>query len=108
MAAELHHLETMEESVRQLGDVERVMGVSMAQQESVSLAQMLKARQLAHARDLYELKIKAEREAHQLQENLASNQKDTLEGLQEAAKEMMSHQAEAARYTADTARHIRE
>ncbi|XP_034073618.1 centrosome-associated protein 350 isoform X4 [Gymnodraco acuticeps] len=125
MAAELHHLETMEESVRQLGDVERVMGVSMAQQESVSLAQMLKARQLAHDRDLYELKIKAEREAletqlqleenrqrvaraHQLQENLASNQKDTLEGLQEAAKEMMSHQAEAARYTADTARHIRE
>ncbi|KAK1896522.1 hypothetical protein KUDE01_016066, partial [Dissostichus eleginoides] len=88
MAAELHHLETMEESVRQLGDVERVMGVSMAQQESVSLAQMLKA--------------------HQLQENLASNQKETLEGLQDAAKEMMSQQAEAARYTADTARHIRE
>ncbi|XP_029285221.1 LOW QUALITY PROTEIN: centrosome-associated protein 350 [Cottoperca gobio] len=126
MAAELQYLESIEESVRQLGDVERVMGVSMAQQESVSLAQMLKARQQSHARDLYELKIKAEREALEtqlqleenrqrvarahieLQENLAVNQKETLEGLQEATTKMMSQQAEAARYTADTARHIKE
>ncbi|XP_032381164.1 centrosome-associated protein 350 isoform X4 [Etheostoma spectabile] len=126
MAVELQYLESIEESVRQLGDVERVMGVSIAQQESVSLAQMLKARQECHARDLYELKIKAEREALEtqlqleenrqrvarahieLQDNLAANQKETLEGLQEATTKMMSQQAEAARYTADTARHIKE
>ena len=48
-------------------------------------------------------------QAHlELQENLASNQKETLEGLQEATTKMMSQQAEAARYTADTARHIKE
>lgn len=41
LAAELHYLESIEESVRQLGDMERLMGVSMAQQESASLAQML-------------------------------------------------------------------
>lgn len=41
MAAELQYLETIEESVRQLGDVERLIGVSMARQESLSLAQML-------------------------------------------------------------------
>ncbi|XP_042372922.1 centrosome-associated protein 350 isoform X2 [Plectropomus leopardus] len=126
MAAELQYLESIEESVRQLGDIERVMGVSMAQQESVSLAQMLKAREQSHARELYELKIKAEREAletqlqleenrqrvarahSELQENLATNQKETLETLQEATTKMMSQQAEAARYTADTARHIKE
>ncbi|XP_056270346.1 centrosome-associated protein 350 isoform X3 [Pseudoliparis swirei] len=126
MAVELQYLESVEESVRQLGDVERVMSVSMAQQESVSLAQMLKARQQCHARDLYELKIKAEREALEtqlqleenrqrvsrahieLQENLAANQKETLEGLQEATTKLMTQQAEAARYTADTARHIKE
>ncbi|KAM8875585.1 centrosome-associated protein 350 isoform 2-T2 [Spinachia spinachia] len=126
MAAELEYLESYEESVRHLGDVERVMGVSMAQQESVSLAQMLKARQECHARDLYELKIKAEREALEtqlqleenrqrvarahieLQENLASNQKETMKGLQEATTKLMTQQAETARYTADTARHIRE
>lgn len=45
MAAELQYLESIEESVRQLGDVERLMGVSMAQQESVSLAQMFKVMQ---------------------------------------------------------------
>nr|XP_029132811.1 centrosome-associated protein 350 [Labrus bergylta] len=126
MAAELHYLESIEESVRHLSDMERLMGVSMAQQESVSLAQMLKAKQQSHEHDLYELKIKAEREALEaqlqleenrqraarahieLQESLAGAQKDTLEGLQEATTKMMSQQAEAARYTAETARHIKE
>ncbi|XP_022615991.1 centrosome-associated protein 350 [Seriola dumerili] len=126
MAAELQYLESVEESVRQLDDMERVMGVSMAQQESASLAQMLKAKQQRHERDLYELKIKAEREALEtklqleenrqrvarahidLQESLAVTQRETLEGLQEATTKMMSQQAEAARYTADTARHIKE
>lgn len=45
MAAELQYLESIEESVRQLGDVERLMDVSMAQQESASLAQMLKVKE---------------------------------------------------------------
>ncbi|XP_051803148.1 centrosome-associated protein 350 isoform X2 [Acanthochromis polyacanthus] len=126
MAAELQYLESIEESMRQLGDVERLMGVSMAKQESATLAQMLKAKQQQHERDLYELKIKAEREALEaklqmeenrqrvarahleLQESLAATQKETLEGLQESTTKMMSQQAEAARYTADAARHIKE
>uniref|UniRef100_A0A3Q1FM35 Centrosomal protein 350 n=1 Tax=Acanthochromis polyacanthus TaxID=80966 RepID=A0A3Q1FM35_9TELE len=126
MAAELQYLESIEESMRQLGDVERLMGVSMAKQENATLAQMLKAKQQQHERDLYELKIKAEREALEaklqmeenrqrvarahleLQESLAATQKETLEGLQESTTKMMSQQAEAARYTADAARHIKE
>ncbi len=48
-------------------------------------------------------------QAHiELQESLAGTQKETLEGLQEATMKMMSQQTEAARYTADTARHIKE
>ncbi|XP_029355445.1 centrosome-associated protein 350 isoform X2 [Echeneis naucrates] len=126
MAAELQYLESVEESVQQLGDMERLMGVSMAQQESASLAQMLKAKQQRHERDLYELRIKAEREALEtklqmeenrqrvarahieLKESLAVSQRETLDGLQEATTKMMSQQAEAARYTVDTARHIKE
>ncbi|XP_047442772.1 centrosome-associated protein 350 isoform X2 [Mugil cephalus] len=126
MAAELQYLESIEESVRQLGDVERLVDVSMAQQESASLAQMLKAKQQRHERDLYELKIKAEREALEaqlqqeenrqrvaraqleVQESLAAAQKEALEDLQESTTKMMSQQAEAARYTVDAARHIKE
>ncbi|XP_072245635.1 centrosome-associated protein 350 isoform X2 [Leuresthes tenuis] len=126
MAVELQYLDSIEESIKQLGDVERLMGVSMAQQESASLAQMLKAKQHRHERDLYELKIKAEREALEtqlqleenrqrvarahieLQESLAASQKETLEGLQESTTKMMSQQAEAARHTVDAARHIKE
>ncbi|KAM9761415.1 centrosome-associated protein 350 isoform 2-T2 [Menidia menidia] len=126
MAVELHYLESIEESIKQLGDVERLMDVSMAQQESASLAQMLEAKQHRHERELYELKIKAEREALEtklqleenrqrvarahieLQESLAASQKEALEGLQESTTKMMSQQAEAARHTADAARHIKE
>ncbi|XP_054904117.1 centrosome-associated protein 350 isoform X2 [Poeciliopsis prolifica] len=126
MAAELQYLESIEESIKQLGDVEKLMGVSMAQQESASLTQMLKAKQHRHEQELYELKIKTEREALEtqlqleenrqrvarahleLQENLATSQKQTLEGLQESTSKMMSQQAEATRYTADAARHIKE
>lgn len=42
LSAELNYLTAIEESVRQLSDVERVRGISLAQQESVSLAQILK------------------------------------------------------------------
>lgn len=42
MAAELNLLESMEESMRQITGVERSRAVSMAQQETVSLAQILK------------------------------------------------------------------
>ncbi|XP_068599507.1 centrosome-associated protein 350 [Brachionichthys hirsutus] len=126
MAVELHYLESIEESVRQLGDIERLMGVSVAQQESVSLAQMLKTKQQRHEREIYELKIKAEREALEtqlqleenrqrlarahieLQESLAGTQKETLGSLQEATTKMMSQQAEAVQHTADAARHIKE
>lgn len=45
LAAELHYFESIEESVRQLGDMERLMGVSMAQQESATLAQMLQVKE---------------------------------------------------------------
>ena len=42
MTAELNLLDSMEESVRQLTKVDRTRGVALAQQESVSLAQILK------------------------------------------------------------------
>ncbi|XP_061594246.1 centrosome-associated protein 350 isoform X3 [Cololabis saira] len=126
MTAELQYFESIQESLKQLGDVERLMGVSMAQQESASLAQMLKAKEHRHERDLYELKIKAEREALEaklqmeenrqrvarahieLQGSLAASQKETLEALQESTAKMMSQQAEPAQHTADAAQHIRE
>ncbi|XP_066548607.1 centrosome-associated protein 350 isoform X2 [Amia ocellicauda] len=126
MAAELSYLDAMEESVRQLSDVERVRGVSLAQQESVSLAQILKAQQQRHERDLYLLKLKAEQEAldsqRQLdetrqraaqahaesQQSLAHSQQEALGTMQDATSKMISQQAEAVRYSADAARHIKE
>uniref|UniRef100_A0A8C2AKU0 Centrosomal protein 350 n=1 Tax=Cyprinus carpio TaxID=7962 RepID=A0A8C2AKU0_CYPCA len=70
LSAELSYLDAVEESVRQLSDVERVRGVSLAQQETVSLAQILKSQQQRHERELYLLRMKAEQEALETQRQL--------------------------------------
>ncbi|XP_035189659.1 centrosome-associated protein 350 isoform X2 [Oxyura jamaicensis] len=75
LSAELNYLSAIEESVRQLSDIERVRGISLAQQESVSLAQILKAQQQRHERDLALLKIKAEQEALESQRQLEEARK---------------------------------
>ncbi|XP_073675321.1 centrosome-associated protein 350 [Garra rufa] len=126
LSAELSYLDAVEESVRQLGDVERVRGVSLAQQETVSLAQILKSQQQRHERELYLLRMKAEQEAletqrqleesrqkaarahAELQESLLLSQQQALGGLHETTNKMINQQAEAARHTAETARHIKE
>ncbi|XP_072275911.1 centrosome-associated protein 350 isoform X2 [Pyxicephalus adspersus] len=63
MSAELNYLGAMEESVRQLCDMERVRGISLAQQETVSLAQILKSQQQRHEQSMTALRLQAEQEA---------------------------------------------
>ncbi|XP_015282976.1 PREDICTED: centrosome-associated protein 350-like [Gekko japonicus] len=126
MSAELNYLCTIEESVRQLSDMERVRGISLAQQESVSLAQILKAQQQRHERDLALLKLKAEQEAlesqRQLEETrqktaqahaeslqqLVQSRQDATEALQETTCKIAAQQVEAALLTTDAARQLRE
>lgn len=126
MAAELSYLSAIEESVRQLSDVERVRGISLAQQESVSLAQIIKAQQQRHERDLALLKLKAEQEALECQRQLeetrnkaaqvhaeslqqvVKSQREVTEVLQEATCKIATQQTESARLTADAARQICE
>ncbi|XP_032147142.1 centrosome-associated protein 350 isoform X4 [Sapajus apella] len=126
MAAELSYLNAIEESVRQLSDVERVRGISLAQQESVSLAQIIKAQQQRHERDLALLKLKAEQEALESQRQLeetrnkaaqvhaeslqqvVKSQREVTEVLQEATCKMAAQQSETARLTTDAARQICE
>lgn len=126
MAAELSYLSAIEESVRQLSDVERVRGVSLAQQESVSLAQIIKAQQQRHERDLALLKLKAEQEALECQRQLeetrskaaqvhaeslqqvVKSQRDMTEVLQEATCKIATQQTETARLTTNAARQICE
>ncbi|NXK49094.1 CE350 protein, partial [Chauna torquata] len=126
LSAELNYLSAIEESVRQLSDVERVRGISLAQQESVSLAQILKAQQQRHERDLALLKIKAEQEAlesqRQLEEarqkaaqvhaeslqHLVQSRQDAVEVLQEPTCKVAGKQAETALLTTDAAHQVRE
>ncbi|KFQ46568.1 Centrosome-associated protein 350 [Nestor notabilis] len=123
LSVELNYLSAIEESVRQLSDVERVRGISLAQQESVSLAQILKAQQQRHERDLALLKIKAEQEALESQRQLdearqkaaqvhAESLQHLIQACQEAVQETPckapAKQAETALLTADTAHQIRE
>uniref|UniRef100_A0A8C0FCN8 Centrosomal protein 350 n=1 Tax=Bubo bubo TaxID=30461 RepID=A0A8C0FCN8_BUBBB len=107
LSAELNYLSAIEESVRQLSDVERVRGISLAQQESVSLAQILKAEQeaLESQRQLDEARQKAAQvHAESLQHLVQSRQ----EAVQEAPCKAAAKQAETTLLATDTAHQIRE
>ncbi|XP_062458362.1 centrosome-associated protein 350 isoform X5 [Pezoporus occidentalis] len=123
LSVELNYLSAIEESVRQLSDVERVRGISLAQQESVSLAQILKAQQQRHERDLALLKIKAEQEALESQRQLdearqkaaqvhAESLQHLVQARQEAVQETQckapAKQEETAHLTTDAAHQTRE
>nr|XP_057930382.1 centrosome-associated protein 350 isoform X2 [Doryrhamphus excisus] len=104
MAAELQYQESIEESLRHLGDVERLMGVSMAQQESASLAQILKTKQQKYENDLYEQKIQAERKALEAQLQREEDRQRTSRAHEELLEKLVLTQKE----TAEAARHIKE
>uniref|UniRef100_G1MV69 CAP-Gly domain-containing protein n=1 Tax=Meleagris gallopavo TaxID=9103 RepID=G1MV69_MELGA len=126
LSAELNYLTAIEESVRQLSDVERIRGISLAQQESVSLAQILKAQQQRHERDITLLKIKAEQEAlknkRQLEEarqkaaqahaetlhHLVQSRQEAVEVLQETRCKAAAKQVETALLTTDMGHQVRE
>uniref|UniRef100_UPI00398EA7E5 centrosome-associated protein 350 isoform X2 n=1 Tax=Pristiophorus japonicus TaxID=55135 RepID=UPI00398EA7E5 len=123
MTAELTYLDAIEESVRQLSEMERTRGIALAQQESVSLAQILKAQQQRHEHDIALLKLKAEQETVASQRQLEETRQKAAQAhaeslqqfaqtrqemLQESTNKMMTQQVEAARLTADTARQIKE
>ncbi|NWH39241.1 CE350 protein, partial [Chloropsis hardwickii] len=123
LSAELNYLSAIEESVRQLSDLERVRGISLAQQESVSLAQILKAQQQRHERDLALWKIKAEQEALESQRQLeearqkaaqvhAESLQQLVQSQQEAGQESpckaAAKQAEPALLSADSTNQLRE
>ncbi|KAL2301463.1 hypothetical protein Nmel_010849 [Mimus melanotis] len=123
LSAELNYLSAIEESVRQLSDLERVRGISLAQQESVSLAQILKAQQQRHERDLALWKIKAEQEALESQRQLeearqkaaqvhAESLQQLVQSRQEVGQEppckAAAEQAEPALLSTDATHQLRE
>ncbi|XP_010191702.1 PREDICTED: centrosome-associated protein 350-like, partial [Mesitornis unicolor] len=99
LSAELNYLSAIEESVRQLSDVERVRGISLAQQESVSLAQILKAQQELHERDLALLKIKAKQEALDSQRQLDETRQKAAQFHAESLQHLVQSRQEAVQET---------
>ncbi|XP_057697348.1 centrosome-associated protein 350 isoform X2 [Corythoichthys intestinalis] len=104
MTAQLQYHESIDESLRQLWDVERLLGVSMAQKESASLAQILEAKQQKHENDLYEQKIQAERKALEAQLQREEDRQRTAKAHEELLEKLVLTQKE----TAEAARHIKE
>ncbi|XP_053840478.1 centrosome-associated protein 350 isoform X2 [Vidua macroura] len=95
LSAELNYLSAIEESVRQLSDLERVRGISLAQQESVSLAQILKAQQQRHEQDLALWKIKAEQETLESQRQLEEAKQKAAQVHTESLQQLVQSRQEA-------------
>ncbi|KFV68441.1 Centrosome-associated protein 350, partial [Dryobates pubescens] len=99
LSAQLNYLSAIEESVRQLSDVERIRGIALAQQETVSLAQILKAQQQRHERELALLKIKAEQEALESQRQLDEARQKAAQVHTESVQHRVQARQEAVQET---------
>ena len=110
--SELNLLETVEDSMRQLSQVESARAVSLAQQETVALAQLLKSRQHGHEQELEKVATKNEREmedAHgklDREAALMSEQRRRME--REHSEEMLRMREEASRVSHEATLRINE
>ena len=101
LQSELNLLETVEDSMRQLSQVESARAVSLAQQETVALAQLLKSRQQGHEQELQAVASKSEKEMEEARGKLdreaalMAEQRQRIE--REHAEEMQRIREEASR-----------
>nr|KAG5710507.1 hypothetical protein BaRGS_013153 [Batillaria attramentaria] len=96
MAAELARLESLEDSLRQLSSADRTRAVALAQQETVSVAQVLKARQQAHSAELRNLQLQVQEErlasAKLLQQFNTTGVQTSLPASRDASRTVSSRQ----------------
>ncbi|NWU96262.1 CE350 protein, partial [Upupa epops] len=123
LSAELNYLNAVEESVQHLSDVERARDIALAQQDTVSLVQVLKAQQQRHERDLALLKMKTEqksleslRQLDEARQKAAQVHAESLqhlvqsrqEAVQESPCKAAATQTETGLLTTDTPHQMRE
>ncbi|XP_028411019.1 centrosome-associated protein 350-like isoform X2 [Dendronephthya gigantea] len=104
LTAEINLLENVEDSVRQVNDIERTRAVSLAQQETVSLAQILKAKQQTHEHEMHHLRLKAKEEAIQAARELEKTRQAAAMAASSAAERLAEVQSEAIKTNAEHSR----
>ena len=110
--SELNLLETVEDSMRQLSQVESARAVSLAQQETVALAQLLKSRQQGHEQELQAVASKSEKEMEETRGKLdreaalMAEQRQRIE--REHAEEMQRIREEASRVSHEATLRLNE
>ncbi|XP_076821465.1 centrosome-associated protein 350-like isoform X2 [Clavelina lepadiformis] len=72
MALELNRYDAIDEQLKQLEGSEHTQGIAMAQQETVSLAEILKSRQLQHEYEMERLTLKAKEEAFEANQKMSA------------------------------------
>ncbi|CAB3984042.1 centrosome-associated 350 isoform X1 [Paramuricea clavata] len=108
LTAEINLLENVEDSVRQVSDIERTRAISLAQQETVSLAQILKAKQQTHEQDMRNLRLKAKEEAIQAAKDLEKTRQAAAVAAASAAERLAEVQTEAIKTNTEHSRKYME
>ena len=88
LQAELNLLDTAEESMKQLSHMENTRAVSLAQQETVTLAQLLKSRQQNHEREMESLSSRAQQDVERAQKKFESETALASKKMRDLQQEM--------------------
>ena len=103
LRAELNLFESVGSSLQQIGEMERVRNVVGAQQESVTLAQVLKSRQVSHQQELEKLSLAAKQRAMASSQEIETVKRVTAEKSVDIMKSIAEVKAKAAEEIAASA-----
>ncbi|XP_057290605.1 centrosome-associated protein 350-like [Hydractinia symbiolongicarpus] len=96
LRAEINMFDAVGDSLQQLNEMERVRNIVQAQQETVSLAQVLKSRHLAHQQDLEKLSLDAKEKARTSAKEVETARLATAEASANAMKAIAEIKSKAS------------
>ena len=99
--AQLNLYETVEEHLRHVTHVERARDLSLAQQETVTLAQQFKTHEQAHKEDMDTLASKAKKDIEVVQRRLEDESKNSSERMKHLQEQVDLQMKEHSRRLAD-------
>lgn len=96
LRAEINMFDAVGDSLQQLNEMERVRNIVQAQQETVSLAQVLKSRHLAHQQDLEKLSLDAKEKTRTSAKEVETARLATAEASANAMKAIAEIKSKAS------------
>lgn len=96
LRAELNLFDSVGDSLQQINEMDKIRDIVQAQQETVSLAQVIKQRQLSHQQEIDKMSLEARERAAKSAQNIETAKRNAAEAAANAMKAIAEIKTKAA------------